>query len=353
MKGERRLAVDKIQGPQFTNYDAQHLRVSRRLAPESVKPNVFKEVDEDVAKALLLTTDLAVLSPEAREILRKLKKQLEGRKDKRTFLEGKEEDFNELLGGLRKLRENLYEQEEEDEEHQKKRKKAQEHLKAKQETEKFTIPLSGPEKKRDETAASTASSAFSGNGRTRELVEAMVVQDASSMQKLAVAKELGALGEKMLSYVKSFGVHIIVLERNVNLTQKKIRGMMIVAPGEKTFDGRRWEEVRGIYCQDRRIIVMGEELLGMHGQSAARHEFAHAFDHAFTSRNQRRLPLSVQLWNWFGKERKALPSRYAATNPAEYFAESVDAFFIPEGRMYLEKNDPQMFEYLDTLFHSS
>ncbi len=347
--------MDKIQGPNLTNYDAQHLRVSRRLAPESVKPNVFREVDEDVAKALLLTTDLAVLSPEAREILRKLKKQLEGRKDKRTFLEGKEEDFDELLGGLKKLRENLYEQEEEneDEEQQKKRKKAQEHLKAKQETEQFTIPLSGPEKKKGEPGIPVPASAYAGNGKTRELIEAMVVQDASSAQKGAIAGELGSLGEKMISYVKSFGVHIIVLEKNVNLTQKRIKGMMIVAPGEKTFDGRRWEEVRGIYCQDRRIIVMGEELLGMRGQSAARHEFAHAFDHAFTSRNQRRLPLSVQLWNWFGKERKALPSRYAATNPAEYFAESVDAFFIPEGRAYLEKNDPQMCEYLDTLFHSS
>jgi hypothetical protein len=345
--------VDKIQGPQFTNYDAQHLMVSRRLGPESVKPNVFKEVDEDVAKALLLTTDLVNLSPEAREILRKLKKQLEGRKDKHTFLQGKEEHFNELLSGLKKLKGNQYEEDEnEDEEGKKKRQKAQQNLKEKQETEKFTIPLSGPQKTKEETSA-PAGSAFHGNGRTRELAEAMVVQDASTGQKLAVAKELHVLGEKMLSYVKSFGVHIIVLERNTNLTQKKIKGMMIVAPGERTFDGRRWEEVRGIYCQDRRIIVMGEELLGMPWQSAARHEFAHAFDHAFTSRNQRRLPLSVQLWNWFAKERKALPSRYAATNPAEYFAESVDAFFITEGRNYLEKNDPQMFEYLDTLFHSS
>ena len=137
--------------------------------------------------------------------------------------------------------------------------------------------------------------------------------------------ELDPLGEKMLSFVKNFGVHIIILKRNENLTQRKIKGMMIAAPGERSFDGRPWEIVRGIYCPDRRLIVAGEELLGMGKRSVMRHEFGHAFDNAFTKRNQRRLPLSVQLWNSFAPTRKALPSEYASTNPAEYFAESESA----------------------------
>jgi hypothetical protein len=343
--------LDKIQGPGFGNYDPQYLQVSRRLSPESVKPNIFREVDEDVARALLLT-DLVSLSPEAREILRKLRKQLEGRKGKSAILEGKEEDFNELLGSLKKLRETQYE-EEKDEEKEEEGKRQDQKAKHGAKQQKIIIPLSSASTRKTEVSTERSRPSYGGNGRVRDLIESMVVLETSDSHKGMVARELSVLGEKMVSYVKSFGVHIIVLERSVNLTQKKIKGMMIVAPGERTFDGRRWEEVRGIYCQDRRLIVMGEELLGMAGHSAARHEFAHAFDHAFTSRNKRRLPLSVQLWNWFSKERRALPSRYAATNPAEYFAESVDAFFLSEGKAYIQQNDPQMCEYLETLFVSA
>jgi hypothetical protein len=342
--------LDKIQGPNYQSYDPQYLQVSRRLAPESVKPNVFREIDDEVAKALLMQ-DVVNLSPEAREILRKLRSKLEKTRGK-AFVEGKEEDFKELLAGLKQLKETLYEEDEdrEDEEKQRKKRKAEEAAK----TQKMIIPLSsGPQRTAETPGPARSQPAFHGNGRVRELIEKMVVDDASSSQRTQVARELDALGEKMVSYVKSFGAHIIVLERGRNLTQKKIKGMLIVAPGERTFDGRRWEDVRGIYCQDRRIIVIGEELLGISNHSAIRHEFAHAFDHAFTQRNQRRLPLSVQLWNWFEKDRKALPSRYAATNPAEYFAESVDAYFITDGRAYLEQNDPQMFEYLSTLFNSA
>lgn len=340
--------MDKIQGPGFTQYDPQYLQVSRRLAPESVKPNVFKEIDEDVAKALL-QQDISSLSPEAKEILRKLRKRLA--KGESAFVEGNEEDFNELLSNLRLIRESQYEDKDENEDDEE-RKRRQEKDEERKKKEKLIIPLSGPrpEAKTDIGAPPKPRPVYVGNSQVRELLEAMIVKDTGESQKNAVTRELNILGEKMVSYVKSFGVHIIVLERNSNLTQKRIRGMMIVAPGERSFDGRPWEVVRGIYCQDRRLIVIGEELLGMQSGSAARHEFAHAFDHAFTSRNQRRLPLSVQLWNWFSKERKALPSKYAATNPAEYFAESVDAYFIVEGKSYLERNDPQMFEYLATLF---
>ena len=341
------MSLDKIQGPGFTQYDPQYLQVSRRLAPESVKPNVFKDIDEEVAKALL-QQDISVLSPEAREILKKLRKRLA--KGESSFVEGKEEDFNELLANLRLIRESQYDEKDEDDEERKRRQEKEEERKKK---EKMIIPLSGPrpsETKADQGAPPRPRPVSGGSGPVRDLLEAMIVKETGESHKSAVARELNILGEKMVSYVKSFGVHIIVLEKNSNLTQKRIRGMMIVAPGERSFDGRPWEVVRGIYCQDRRLIVIGEELLGMQYGSAARHEFAHAFDHAFTSRNQRRLPLSVQLWNWFSKERKALPSKYASTNPAEYFAESVDAYFIHEGKSYLERNDPQMFEYLATLF---
>ncbi|MCL5774461.1 MAG: hypothetical protein M1536_08840 [Firmicutes bacterium] len=65
----------KIEGPQFFRYDQQHIQVIRQQAPQSVKPNIFREVDDSVALALLLT-DAVELSPQAKEILKQLRKRM-------------------------------------------------------------------------------------------------------------------------------------------------------------------------------------------------------------------------------------------------------------------------------------
>ncbi|HEY4003316.1 MAG TPA: hypothetical protein VGO93_30895, partial [Candidatus Xenobia bacterium] len=67
-------------------------------------------------------------------------------------------------------------------------------------------------------------------------------------------------------------------------------------------------------------------------------------------KNDRKLPLSVQLWNMFAGKRAGLITPYAGTNPQEYFAECVEAWFSPEGRQRLQAVDPQMDDYLTTLF---
>lgn len=340
--------MDRVQGPGNLRYESQHLQVSRRLHAESVKPNVFKETGEDVSKSALNLKDMAVLSPEAKELLKQLRKEMAKGKGS-AFLSGKEDDFESLLGNLKKLKRDASEQEDEDGDASRRESKGKKLLFQQQKDGKYVIPLttSGLQKKQEAAASAARRESF----HNAHIIEAMLVKDTPDEYRKAVIRELDVLGEKMLTFVKSFGTHIIILERNCNLTQKKIRGMMIVAPGERSFDGRPWEVVRGIYCPDRRLIVAGEELLGKIRGSVMRHEFGHAFDHAFTKRNQRRLPLSVQLWNSFEPTRKALPSQYAATNPAEYFAESVDAFFIADGRQYLADNDPQMYEYLDVMFN--
>lgn len=331
--------MDRIQGPGNIRYDSQHLQVSRRLTAESVKPNVFKD---DAQQVQLNIKDQVALSQEAKELLKTLRK--EGKK----IASSKDEDLESLLGNLRKLRDKTEDDEGDDGENSSKRESKGKKLFFRQsEDGKYIIPInqtiSDTEGKTEKFKVKPAKHA--------EIIDKMLVSDTPSIQRKQVINELDPLGEKMLSFVKNFGVHIIILKRNENLTQRKIKGMMIAAPGERSFDGRPWEIVRGIYCPDRRLIVAGEELLGMGKRSVMRHEFGHAFDNAFTKRNQRRLPLSVQLWNSFAPTRKALPSEYASTNPAEYFAESVETFFIvPEGRGFLKKNDPQMHEYLETLF---
>lgn len=334
--------MDKIQGPGNSRYDPQYLQVSRRLTAESVKPNVFKETEDP--NKLLNTKDQVALSPEAKELLKQLRKDM----GKNKILSSKDEDFEKLLGGLRKLKKSLDEDEEDGSQGDNAKKESKgKKLLFQQKDGKYIVPLSENKPREGRKTVAGASSNFS------HIIDAMLVQDTPAIARRLVINELDILGEKMLSFVKNFGVHIIILEKNQNLTQRRIKGMMIVAPGERSFDGRPWEVVRGIYCPDRRLIVAGEELLGSIRGSVMRHEFGHAFDNAYTKKNQRRLPLSVQLWNSFASTRKSLPSAYAATNPAEYFAESIDAYFIPEGRQYLKINDVQMHEYLEILFEET
>lgn len=324
--------MDKIQGPNFFNYDARYMQIIRHETPQSIKPNIFKEVDESVAMALLIS-DVVLLSPEAKEILRKLRKRMQNDGGSARSL-SRQKDIKDLIYNLQQLRDAVYKDEKED---------VLESVRA--QPHQIFIPLGVGE--RDE-----ATRRASRNGQVREILDKMIVYAPNNDLRNTLMCELEVLGEKIVDTVKKFGVKIIILDRRMPLSSLKIAGMSVVARGEKTFDGRDWDTVRGLYDQSRRLMVIGEEKVGLPNCSTARHEFAHAFDHTFTTKNQRRLPLSVQLWNLFREQRRSVVSRYACTNPAEYFAESVEAYFIPAGKEYLRENDSQMFQYLETLFEA-
>ena len=101
------------------------------------------------------------------------------------------------------------------------------------------------------------------------------------------------------------------------------------------------------------MICLGEEQLDESqrtGRSTVRHEFAHAYEHVWSDKRQRRHPLSVELWYRFEKTRKGFITAYASTQPAEYFAESVEAFFAPGLRDKLLMADPDMFAHLREMF---
>lgn len=321
----------KIEGANFGNYDSRHLSIVRREVPQSIKPDVFRDIDKDVAQALIFS-DVVSLSPEAKEMLRKLKKQLGGKLD----VGEQQESVQELIYNLRQLRDLVYGKEDEPRQGEN----------GKTHHDNQPIQLSGPDRpgKRPKPARP--------GGHLREIVDRMMVYAPSDRGREAVKDELVPLGEKMLDEVARFNVRIIVLEPNRPLTALRVKGMSVVAPGEKTFDGRPWDQVRGLYDGSRRLMVLGLEVLGHPERSAARHEFAHAFDHTFSERNKRRQPLSVQLWNLFAAQRKGLVTPYAGTNPAEYFAESVETFFKPRGREVVLEKDPQMYQYLEALFAS-
>ena len=315
----------KVEGPGFFGYDKQHLKVTRRIGPESVKPNIFKNTSEDVSMALLLS-DAVSLSPEAQILLKKLKAKLDDAKEElKSYL-----DDDEFLANFNKLKALVKE-------------------KSFTKTKKYQEPAhnidiqigKGERQKNKNTFEHTP---------LREKIEKMVVYSSDEMKKRQLVKEIEVLGDSIISACKQFGVRIFILKRDEAITDLKIAGISVIGKGEKSFDGRSWETIRGLYDQERRIIVIGEEQLGHSNRSTARHELAHAYDHTFTHKNQRRLPLSVQLWNLFRGERKELVSDYAGTNPAEYFAECVEEFFNPDGFERVKIKDPRMFEYLSNLF---
>jgi hypothetical protein len=336
--------MDKINGPNFGLYDPQYLRVTQRETPQSVKPNVFKETTEDQATTLQnLTKDIVSLSPEAQEFIRLLKKYGKNSAEVKTFL--KDEDVKKLIGSYKQLRElvNDDDEEEEDEDPATGKKRKKNKLKGKPAVPNvMTFQLS--------RQAREGSGKQMDWNRVRELIDSMIAYCNDENLRKTLVLELEPLGEQIIHMVKSFGVRIIVLPKQLSLPQLKIRGMSLVGKGERTFDGRPWDVVRGIYCQDRRIIVIGEERVGQIKSSTARHEFAHAFDHTFSQKHHRRLPLSVQLWNLFRDKRGGMITDYAATNPMEYFAECVEVFFTPSGKTALMEKDRLMHDYLDKLF---
>lgn len=350
------MSSNRITGASFNRYDSRHLDAVTRHRPKSVAPNVLKDLkakyqidddDLDSEELLrLLSQDELELSEEAMDLLRKHRKRKKKRGRGRNKAQS-EEEFLELLGQLEEQEPVLTE--------------APLHM---QESKPFLPPVltlssysplaeqnrPKPKPKRIEEGEEVDFRRLNKAGR---LALEMIVECPNKISAMRVAQDLEVFGADMISEVKKFGTRIIVIPPHQKLTELKIAGMYLVGEGTKTHDGRSWAVVRGIYASKRRVIVMGEELLrdiGSGGESIVRHEFAHAYEDAWSTPRQRRHPLSVELWYKFEKTRTAFISKYASTKPAEYFAESVDAFFIPRTRAILAQSDPEMYAYLADLF---
>lgn len=334
----------EVRGPNFGQYDAQHIQQVQREIARSVKPNVLRQLEDDLdpeSLLKLLSEDLVELSPEAREFLKKLRRRMKRHGERHMMQGNTREEFEELLGNLHEMRQAVDEEIE----------------KAPPQGKPFIPPviqLSGRTPgAQGGGGAGRANGSATPTGPAADLVEKMTYHAPSTAARHQLMRELSVFGPHTVAQVKQFGVRIIVLDRDMTLADLKIAGMHVVGAGERTFDGRPWAMVRGLYDSSRRLLVVGEELLGMRSRSCARHEFAHAYEHAYSTKNRRTLPLSVELWNSFAKTRTGMVSNYASTNPAEYFAESVEAFFEEGPRQYLKTADPQMFDYLTGLFSAA
>ncbi len=342
----------EIRGANFSGYDAAHIGQVQREIARSVKPNVLRQLedmDDDQKLQYLLTTDSLDLSPDAREFLYKLRKKMRDEGKTKGFAYSSKQDFEALLSGLEEYREELQREE-------------QEYREREQPLDQkpvfpSVIQLSSyvprqPGQAGGWNGGSGGGPAAASGSAAAELLNKMIRHAPGNEARSKIVRELEPMGAVIVEKLKKWGLNVIVLEKHLTLTELTIKGMRVVAPGEKTFDGRPWSVVRGLYDQSRRLLVVGEELLGNPGRSAARHEFAHAYDHYVQDKESRTHPLSVQLFNRFSSERSGMVSAYAKTNPQEWFAESVEAFFEESARELLRSRDPLMFDYLTQLFAS-
>ena len=348
------MASNRIGGANIGRYDAQHLRVTQRQV-QHVAPHVLRDLkakyeldleDLDVEEFLaLLTQDELQLSEEAMDLLKKFKKRKKKRGRGRHQEEDSEEAFLELLDQL--------------EEQQVRPPVDLPGINAPQPFLPPVIQLSNysPMVEQNRAKPTAPSSADEEDdylrlSRAGRIAMAMIAICPSKRSAKKVAKDLEAFGEEVVSEVKKFGTRIIVVSPAESITQVKLGSLYLFGPGEKTHDGRDWSGVRGAYSARRRVIVLGEELLNesrRSGRSVVRHEFAHAYEDAWSTKRQRKFPLGVELWYRFEKSRTGFISHYASTKPAEYFAESVEAFLSSEHREKLRQADPEMFAYLSEL----
>jgi hypothetical protein len=358
------VAFSPISGQQHTGrYDGQHITAVPRRTAQSVTPNLLRdlkpfidlddELDEEELLRLL-TQDGVELSEEARDILRKIKKRK--KRGRERDAEQSEEEFLQLLAQLDEqdavpvadLPRNditpllppvltMARQ-------------------APRPEGSFLTPPSPPPPRPSRPvrpARAQEEDDISSLSRAGKLGLAMVAMAPSKHAAMKVARDLESFSSEVLAEVKRFGTRFVVVEPHQAFTEVKIGGMYLFGAGEKTADGRPWSVVRGVYSSKRRMICIGEEQLdesSRTGRSTVRHEFAHAYEHYWSDKRQRRQPLSVELWYRFEKTRTAFVTAYASTQPAEYFAESVEAFFAPSLREHLRHGDPEMFAYLAELF---
>ena len=127
-------------------------------------------------------------------------------------------------------------------------------------------------------------------------------------------------------------------------------GVRVEGIDDQEFVGRYGNQKVGHYVYRFRLIHVKRSYLFDTDGSVVLHELGHAIDHLISSLCNGGYHASVKLWHWFAPQRKGFVTRYASTKPAEYLAESVEAYFIRDDYLLLQRLDPAMFIFLDDLF---
>lgn len=181
-----------------------------------------------------------------------------------------------------------------------------------------------------------------------ELAHAMIAYSPNEQATLRVVREMLPFGLRSLYRLFTFGLRVVVLEKG------RPYGSISIGERRLTSDEKRKVETTlGIYFRAYKLILMHEDRLGDDDDSTLRHELAHAWECTYNFRKRRAgANISIELWNRFAKTRRGFVSAYAATQPVEYFAESVEAYFSEKNRARLRRLDPDMFAWLEKNLHA-
>ncbi|CAN0409867.1 unnamed protein product, partial [Phaeothamnion confervicola] len=197
---------------QYGGYNAQHIGVVQREIAHSVKPNVLRQLDEkdltEEAFERLLAEDLVDLSPEAKEMLKNLRKQRKGKNRRHDdALEAPRQDFLSLLAGLEEFRKQTEEsgsEEEEDPLFKKPPQKPKPFLPP-------VIALSTHVPRPELAAALAGGTRTSSLNRAGDLARKMVAIAPRPELKDQMALEMQVFGEEIIGMCKQFGVRAVIL----------------------------------------------------------------------------------------------------------------------------------------------
>jgi len=188
------------------------------------------------------------------------------------------------------------------------------------------------------------------DGLSDRIIESMIVYSPSEEKKEQFKDEIRVIGPRALTIMSNFGVKIVIIGDDHVYSRVLVGNKPLCWKGRKIYGKYDMDSCGGLYVGEQRLLLVKESLVSGRFDSVAVHECAHAIDHAIKENHRLPMSLSVRLWNYFQCDRKALVSSYAGKNPAEYFAESVGAYFNPVKRDLLIECDPKMFSFLNDLF---
>ncbi|HUJ56920.1 MAG TPA: hypothetical protein VLX92_00350 [Kofleriaceae bacterium] len=165
-------------------------------------------------------------------------------------------------------------------------------------------------------------------------------------------------------------VTVVIIPANVAMTDLP---QFKALKGQKTFDGRDWSTVRGsggTQTPDGNfsIAIAEENLVQIKGvvsgypatYSIGMHEFAHSLEFKGLLPAQRDKVIAI--YNAHnqrdpGNKNGTWSDTYASSNELEYFAQSTNTYFGKNqmgtnhnGRDWLQKNDPDMYQFLAALY---
>lgn len=334
--------IDGLQ-KSFEAYKGEHLTYIQSRLLQHVKPKDLekleqaKDIEEFFATVL---TDESALSQEAKAYLKELRRRRRRRPGER------DRSFLNLTEALALMAAELEEE------------LARSELEAMPlERPDTPIPLSKPihlvprEPRRDELVRQEREEFGRELTAEEELAHKLIAYSPNPEASLRVVKETSVFGLRPLYRLYTFGLRIIVLEESRSYHDVRLGGELLFPLGSRAA-GTELTKAEGIYLQRFKVIVLRENQLGRKYKSVLQHELAHAWENTYNVKRRRdRLGISVELWNRFAKTRQGFISNYASTSPAEYFAESVEAFFRPILRKRLQEIDPEMFHWLGQNLH--